>query len=88
MKYILILTIILSSCSTVKRYSYEAVNLQEGEISKYHVKCQLVSIRPTMKGIKHTFVTEKNDTLHRFFDKSLEVNHCYYVWKTKLEKNL
>jgi hypothetical protein len=89
-KYILTVVIasILISCSTQKRYTYEAVNLQQGEISKYHVKCQLVAIRPTMKGIKHTFITERSDTIYRFFDKPLEVNQCYFVWKTKTEKNL
>lgn len=86
MKKILILSLFFASCSTQKRYSYEAINLQEGEISKYHVRAELVSIKPTQKGYKHIFVSDGNDTIIRFFAKPLEVNHCYYVWKTKLDK--
>jgi hypothetical protein len=86
MKQILIIALILSSCSTVKRYSYEAVNLQSGEISKNHERCQLIEVNRTMKGFKHTFVSVSNDTLIRFYQRPLEVNHCYYVWKTKLDK--
>lgn len=86
MKQLFIICLILSSCSTVKRYSYEAVNLREGEISKYHTKCQLIGVNRTMKGFKHTFVSGSNDTLIRFYQKPLEVNKCYYVWKTKLDK--
>lgn len=85
MKKLLIICLIISSCS-VKRYSYESVNLQQGEISKYHIECKLVKINPSAKGIKHTFVTAKNDTLIRFYQKPLEINRCYMVWKTKLDK--
>lgn len=88
MKYILIVAIILSSCSTVKRYSYESVNLQQGEISKYHVQAKLVYIKPTPRGYKHTFVTDKKDTLIRYHAKPMIKDSCYYVWKTKLEKHL
>lgn len=87
MKKLLIICLIISSCS-VKRYSYESVNLQQGEISKYHVQATLVKTNPSGRGYKHTFVTAQSDTLIRYYAKPMEVNKCYYVWKTKLEKNL
>ena len=86
MKKILILSLLFASCASVKRYSYESVNLQPGEISKNHERCQLIEVNRTMKGFKHTFVSGGNDTLIRFYQRPLEVNHCYYVWKTKLDK--
>lgn len=86
---ILIIAIALTSCSTAKRYSYEATNLQEGEISKNHIKCTLVERpKPTQKGYKHILVSANNDTLTRFYSRPLEVNKCYWIWQTRGEKNL
>lgn len=88
-KLIIIIALIISSCSNQRRFSYEAVNLQEGEISKYHhMNCTVVSINPTMRGYKHLFVTPKNDTIVRYYAKPLEKNRCYNVWKTRTEKTL
>ena len=86
----IVIAILAASCS-IKRYSYEAVNLQPGEISKYHERCQLVKIKPPVnfnnsRGYKHWFVSDKNDTLIRYYQKPLEINQCYYVWKTKTDK--
>jgi hypothetical protein len=77
--------IILSSCST-KRYLTESVNLKPQE-DKYHVQAKLVKVRPTMRGYKHTFVTDKaKDTIYRYYQRPLQTDSCYMVWKTKLDK--
>lgn len=89
MKKLLFICLILSSCASVKRYSYESTHLNEGEISKYHVKATVVSSKPTMRGYANVFVTDKGDTLKtRYSNLPLEVNKCYYVWRTKAEKDL
>lgn len=89
MKKLLFICLILSSCASVKRYSYEATNLNEsGEIHKNHIKCEVVGIKLTQKGFKHILVTANNDTLIRFYQSPLEVNKCYWIWQTRGEKNL
>lgn len=86
-KYILplFLAVILASCST-KRYMQESINLNPQE-AKYHVQAKLVSITRNMRGFKHTFVTDKTrDTIYRTFQERLDIDSCYMVWKTKLDK--
>ena len=86
-KYILTLFLgsLVASCST-RRYIQESVNLKPQE-DKYHVQAKLVKVRPTMRGYKHTFVTDKTrDTLYRTFQTRLDIDSCYMVWKTKLDK--
>jgi hypothetical protein len=82
---IIIAAIGLFSCST-KRYLTESINLKPQE-DKYHVQSKLVAIKRTGRGFKHTFVTDKTrDTLYRTFQTRLDIDSCYMVWKTKLDK--
>jgi hypothetical protein len=86
--FIILIVVLVSSCATVKRYSYESTHLNDGEISKNHVRCEVRSFHRNAQGFKHTLVTEKNDTIYRTYTRPLEVNKCYYIWKTRGEKNL
>lgn len=80
MKQILIIALILSSCSVIPRYNTEGVNLKQGgEISKDHVRCTLVSVKQGSRGFKHLFLSDKSDTLIRYYNVKMQVDSCYYI---------
>jgi hypothetical protein len=84
MKLLLIITcLFLASCSSTKRFTYEASKLQTSD--KYHARCTLVNVKPGAKGYRHTFVSDRGDTLRRIYFIPLKTDSCYMVWKTKLE---
>ena len=83
---VILLAVIASSCS-VGRYNQEGVNLKTGgELDKFHTRCQLMTVKRTMRGYHHIFIADSGDTIKRTYDLPLEVDRCYYIRKTKLEK--
>jgi len=79
---------ILTSCGnqyrcypSKKSRDYAETEIKEGVITKNHEKAILVSVNRTMKGYRHLFVTERKDTIARFFNCPLNVGDCYYVLK-------
>jgi len=79
---------ILTSCGnqyrcypSKKSRDYAETEIKEGVITKNHEKAILVSVNRTMKGYRHLFVTERKDTIARFFNCPLSVGDCYYVLK-------
>jgi len=83
---VILLAVLAASCSTT-RYNHESVNLKTGgELDKFHTRALLVKVRPTKLGWKHTFIADNGDTLRRYYDLRLDVDSCYFVRKTRLEK--
>lgn len=85
---VLTISIVLFSCAPQGRCypskrskDYAETQIKEGIITKNHEKTILVSVNRTMKGFKHLFVTERNDTIARYFNCPLSVGDCYYVLK-------
>lgn len=78
--------VLLVSCSS-QRYcqpskrSKDWAVLKEGTISKEHERSTLVSIKKTMLGEKHLFVTDQGDTIYKTYQQRLCVGECYYVLK-------
>ena len=84
MKLLLIITcLFFASCSSTKRFTYEASKLQTSD--KYHARCKLVKVKPGAKGYRHMFVSERGDTIYRNYFIPLKTDSCYMVWKTKTE---
>ena len=80
---VIIMAVLAASCSSTKRFTYEASKLQTSD--KYHARCKLVKVKPGAKGYRHMFVSEKGDTLYRNYFIPLKTDSCYMVWKTKTE---
>jgi len=90
-KTILILSVIgfmFTSCSS-QRYcqpskrsrDYADLYLKDGgTIDSLYTRCILVRVNPTTWGYKHLFVTDKGDSLHRYYQKRLILNECYKVF--------
>lgn len=84
----LIALVVFQSCSTAKprvnndcgtenyKHKFRAgVKLLEtGTIARAiaPIKVELISIKRTMKGVKHVFVSDKGDTIVRYFHKPLK----------------
>jgi len=84
--FIILIAVIASSCS-VTRYNQESVHLKTGgELDKFHTRAQLMSVKHGPMGWNHIFISDAGDTLRRVYDAPLEVNKCYYIRKTRLEK--
>lgn len=92
MKLFIITTTVLLSClgsmaqskSTTPRQLHEGIYLvQGGGISKDYTRCQLVQIKRTMQGLKHTFISDSGDTLYRVMQRRLPVDSCYQVYNVK-----
>jgi hypothetical protein len=79
MKYILFLSILFFTSCSIQRYNAEGVNLKPGEISKDHTRCTLVSVKLGQRGYRHLFVTDKSDTLVRYYNVKMQVDSCYYI---------
>lgn len=82
---ILALTTILYSCGS-QRNCYPSKRskdyaIKQGIMTNNCWKTTLISVKPTMKGFKHLFVTEQNDTIIRFDYCPLTVGECYYLVK-------
>ena len=75
------------SCTTT-RQNHEGLNMKQatGEVGKYHTRAILTNVKRTKLGYKHTFISDKGDSLVRVFNQKLPVDSCYYVRKTRLEK--
>lgn len=72
------------SKATTPRQLHEGIYLvQGGEISKDYTRCQLVQIKRTMQGLKHTFISDNGDTLYRVMQRRLPVDSCYQVLNIK-----
>jgi hypothetical protein len=58
----------------------EGIHLKDGgQIAKDYSRCTLVSVSRNMKGFKHLFVSDNNDSLYRYYHRPFAIDSCYFV---------
>lgn len=83
---LIMIAIIMNSCTTYRCYpskrSKDYAVLKEGgtiaQANDYR-RTTLISIRRTMKGYKHLFVTDESDSIYLYLYPKLEVGECYLI---------
>ena len=73
----LVLIAVFASCAVITPRRHCQPSPRSKDYAGQQVKTKLVAVHRTMRGYKHFFVTDSNDTITRYMRYRFTVDSCY-----------